>query len=260
MKLFDFLTVEMKGRIAIVTVNRPEAMNALNLGVIGDLTECMKEINRNNLADCVILTGAGRSFVAGADIAAMVEMSGQSGRDWTKEGMDLMDYVENMKIPVIAAVNGFALGGGCELAMACDFRIASTKAKFGQPETGLGITPGYGGTQRLPRIVGKGMAKYMILTGVIIRAEEAYRIGLVEKVVEPEDLMEEVMQIAETIVSKAPVATRMAKRAINAAENTDLATGICYELEVFDLCFQTADRVEGMSAFVEKRQANFENK
>lgn len=254
-----FILVETEDRLAKVTINRPEALNALNQQVIAELHECMKELNNKNLADCIIITGAGRSFVAGADIAAMVDMAKGEGRSWTKSGMDLMEYIEEMEIPVIAAINGFALGGGCELAMACDIRIASEKAKFSQPETGLGITPGYGGTQRLPRLVGKGMAKYMVLTGNMIRADEALRIGLVEKVVAPEELMNEATSVARTILGNAPIATRMAKRAINAAANTDLTTGVRYELETFDIAFQTQDRVEGMQAFLGKRAAEFTN-
>ena len=256
---YEYVICNIEDRLAIVTINRPKMLNSLNRDVIKDILNCMKEIQQNNLADCVIITGAGRAFIAGADIGVMVEMQGWQGRDWTKEGMDLMDYIENMKMPVIAAVNGFALGGGCELAMACDIRIASKKAKFSQPETGLGLIPGYGGTQRLPRIVGKGMAKYLIFTNDMIDAQEAYRIGLVEKLTEREELMDVAIQTAKKIISRAPVATRMAKRAINASTNTDIATGISYELETYEIAFQTEDRIEGMKAFLQKRPANFKN-
>ncbi len=254
---YQYVLLNVKNRLAIVTVNRPEALNSLNREVIADIYNCMQEIDRKQLADCVILTGAGRSFIAGADISTMVEMEGYEGRDWTKAGMDLMDLIENMRMPVIAAINGFALGGGCEIAMACDIRIASVKAKFSQPETGLGLIPGYGGTQRLPRLVGKGMAKYMILTNEMINAEEAYRIGLVQKLTQPEELMDTAYEVAQKILSKAPLATRMAKRAINAATNTDLATGINYELETYDIAFRSKDRKEGMQAFLEKRKPEF---
>ena len=256
---YEFVTKKIENRLAIVTINRAEALNSLNREVIKDIFDCLKEIEKEGAADCIIITGAGRAFIAGADISTMSVMDGYEGRDWTKGGMDLMDYIEGMRMPVIAAVNGFALGGGCELAMACDIRIASTKAKFSQPETGLGLIPGYGGTQRLARIVGKGMAKYLIFTGETIGAEEAYRIGLVEKVVEPEKLMEEALRVANVILKKAPIATRMAKRAINASANTDLATGICYELETYDIAFRSQDRKEGMMAFLEKREANFQD-
>ena len=254
---YQYVLLNIKNRLATVTVNRPEALNSLNREVIADIYSCMQEIDRKHLADCVILTGAGRSFIAGADISTMVEMEGHEGREWTKAGMDLMDLIENMRVPVIAAINGFALGGGCEIAMACDIRIASVKAKFSQPETGLGLIPGYGGTQRLPRLVGKGMAKYMILTNEMINAEEAYRIGLVQKLTQPEELMDTAYEVAQKILSKAPLATRMAKRAINAATNTDLATGINYELETYDIAFRSNDRKEGMQALLEKRKPEF---
>lgn len=255
--VFQYVRLHIKDRLATVTIYRPDALNSLNREVIRDIFDCMREIDKNHLADCVILTGEGRAFVAGADISTMVEMEGYEGRDWTKGGMDLMDFIEIMRMPVIAAINGFALGGGCELAMACDIRIASTKAKFSQPETGLGLIPGYGGTQRLARLVGKGMAKYLIFTNDMIDAQEAFRIGLVEKLVEPEQLMQTTMEVAQKILSKAPLATRMAKRAINASANTDLATGIHYELETYDIAFRSQDRQEGMKAFLEKRKASF---
>ena len=232
----------------------------MNQAVIEDIFHCMKKIEQDHLADCVILTGTGRSFVAGADISAMVKMEGYQGRKWTKAGMDLMNFIENMSMPVIAAINGFALGGGCELAMACDIRIASTTAKFSQPETGLGLIPGYGGTQRLPRLVGKGMAKYMIFTNDMVDAEEAFRIGLVQVLAQPQHLMETAIEVARKILSKSPLATKMAKRAINASTNTDMVTGIDYELETYDIAFRSQDRLEGMKAFLEKRSAVFMDK
>lgn len=259
MEEYRYVLLELKNNLAIITINRPKALNALNPDVISDLYNCFQSIENNKKIDCIILTGSGRSFVAGADISIMSEASGNEGRDLTKIGQNLMDYIEGMRAPVIAAVNGFALGGGCEIAMACDIRIASDNAKFGQPETGLGIIPGFGGTQRLPRLVGKGMAKYLIMTGEQITAEEAYRIGLVQKIVKQEDLMQEAENVAMKILNKAPVATKIAKRAINVAENTDLPTGIVYELEAYDTTFHTVDREEGMKAFVEKRKAEFKN-
>jgi enoyl-CoA hydratase len=255
----QFITCEVKDKIAYVTINREKALNALNLVVIGEIRAVFNDILATE-AQVVIFTGAGRSFIAGADIAEMAALPGHQGRDHDKVGMDLMDFIENYRLPVIAAVNGFALGGGCELCMACDFRIASSKAKFGQPELNLGIVPGFGGTQRLPRLVGKGLAKYLIMTGDMIDAAEAYRIGLVQKVVEPEQLMEEAAKIAKTIISKAPIAVRMTKCAVNVAQNTDLPSGIAYELEAFQTTFNSLDRVEGMKAFVEKRAAAFQNK
>ena len=256
---YQFVTTEVKDRIAYITITREKALNALNVEVIGEIRSAFTDMLKTE-AELVIFTGAGRSFIAGADIAEMSGLPGQAGRDYTKVGMDLMDFVEAYRLPVIAAVNGFALGGGCEFSMACDIRIASTKAKFGQPEVSLGIVPGFGGTQRLPRLVGKGMAKYLIMTGEMIDAEEAYRIGLVQKVVEPEKLMEEAKRVADLILAKAPIAIRLAKCAINVAQNTDLASGVAYELEAYQTTFNSVDRVEGMTAFVEKRPAKFQNK
>lgn len=254
---YQFVDCRTGGQLAYVTVTRPDALNALNETVIAELLDCFRSIHRDLSIECVILTGSGRSFVAGADIGTMRDLPVLEGRTFTMLGQELMDYVENMRQPVIAAVNGFALGGGCELAMACDIRIASEKAKFGQPEVNLGIIPGFGGTQRLPRLVGKGMAKYLIMTGEHISAHEALDVGLVQKVVAPELLMEEAERVAKLILSKAPVAIRMAKCAVNVAEDTDMRSGIAYEAEAYTTCFQAADRVEGMTAFLEKRDARF---
>jgi enoyl-CoA hydratase len=256
---YQFVTCEVKDRIAYVTITREKALNALNVEVIGEIRGIFNDVLKTD-AQAVIFTGAGRSFIAGADIAEMADLPGQAGRDYTKVGMDLMDFIEAYRLPVIAAINGFALGGGCEFAMACDIRIASTKAKFGQPELNLGIVPGFGGTQRLPRLVGKGMAKYLIMTGEMIDGAEAYRIGLVQKLVEPEQLLEEAAKVAKAILGKAPIAVRLAKCAVNVAQNTDLTSGIAYELEAYQTTFNSLDRVEGMKAFVEKRPAKFQDK
>jgi enoyl-CoA hydratase len=255
---YRFIQIETKEKVACLTITRESALNALNIEVLSEIRAAFEAIVTQDVG-AVIITGAGRSFVAGADIAEMRDLPGKDGRRYTAVGQDLMDSIENYRLPVIAAINGFALGGGCELAMACDIRIASTKAKFGQPEVGLGITPGYGGTQRLPRLVGKGMAKYLILTGEIIDAEEAYRIGLVQKIVAPEALMGEARRITSLILSKAPIAVDVAKCAINVAEDTDLRSGIAFEREAYHTSFNSQDRVEGMSAFVEKRLAAFKN-
>lgn len=257
---FKFCKWEVKDKIGYITITREEALNALNDLVIADLTECFKLVGKRDDVGVIIFTGAGRSFIAGADIAKMADLDGTEGRAFTKLGQDLMDFVEDFHLPVIAAVNGFALGGGCEFAMACDIRVASTKAKFGQPEVNLGIVPGFGGTQRLPRLIGKGMAKYMIYTGEMVDANEALRIGLVQKVVEPDQLMDECKRIADLINSKAPVAVRLAKCSVNIAENVDLKSGVMYETEAYDTTFHSADRVEGMKAFVEKRAATFQNR
>lgn len=256
---YKYLKLDKKDNIVYLTINRPEALNALNYEVLKNIKEAFEEISHDKKTRAIIITGEGRSFVAGADIAQMKEQKNLDGREFIVYGQNVMNMIESFPIPVIAAVNGFALGGGCELAMAADFRIASTKAKFGQPEVSLGIIPGFGGTQRLTRLVGKGMAKYLIYTGEIINSEEALRIGLVQKVVEPEDLIKECEKIANVIATKAPVALKMAKLAIDNGENVDIKTGVNYEAEAFSTCFATEDRVEGMSAFLEKRTAIFKS-
>ena len=258
---YQNIKLEVKEGIAYVTVNRPKALNALNTEVLSELLDAFTYVNNTPEVKIAILTGEGRAFVAGADIAQMrsLETAGE-GREMTMMGQRVFEYMENIDKPIIAAVNGFALGGGCEIAMACDIRIASEKAKFGQPEVNLGIIPGFGGTQRLPRLVGKGMGKYLIMSAQMIDAQEAYRIGLVEKVVPAESLIEECESLAKLIMSKAPIAVKMAKHAINNGLNTDLRTGVAYEAEAYTTTFGTADRVEGMSAFLEKRDAKFQNK
>lgn len=257
---YENIKLEISQGVALVTINRPKALNALNTAVIRELMDAFTYIQSAGEAEAAILTGEGRSFVAGADIAQMKDLNTKEGRDMTILGQTLMELIETIDKPVIAAVNGFALGGGCEISMACDIRIASEKAKFGQPEVNLGIIPGYGGTQRLPRLVGKGMAKYLIMTGAQIDAQEAYRIGLVQKVVPAEELMEEAKKTALTIIAKAPIAIKMAKHAVNNGMNVDLRSGIAYEAEAYTTTFGTEDRVEGMSAFVEKRETHFANK
>lgn len=257
---YQYLKCEIKNKIAIVTITREEALNALNIGVEAEIKDVMKKIEAEGEAGIILLTGSGRAFVAGADIAMMCKQEGWEGRENSRGSAEMGFLIENLKIPVIAVINGFAFGGGCELAMSCDFRIASNKAKFGQPEVNLGIIPGAGGTQRLPRLVGKGMASYLCMTGEAINAEEALRIGLVERVVEHDKLMDEAIRIAELILSKGQVAVRVAKCAINVAVNSDIRTGMAYEAEAFGTTFQTKDRVEGMTAFLEKRDAKFTGK
>lgn len=257
---FENIKFEIKDNIAYITVNRPKALNALNMDTLNELSEAMDEVQNNFDIKVAIVTGEGRSFVAGADIAQMKDLNTVDGRDMTILGQRVFDKIEGIDKPVIAAVNGFALGGGCELSMSCDIRIASEKAKFGQPEVNLGIIPGYGGTQRLPRLVGKGMAKYLIYTGEMINAEEALRIGLVQKVVSPEELMDKAIEIAKVIIGKAPIAVKMAKHAINNGLNVDLHSGVAYEAEAYTTTFGTEDRVEGMTAFVDKRKVKFKNR
>lgn len=257
---FKNVILEKDGRVAIVTINRPNALNALNSETLKELDIVVDTLANDDEILAVILTGAGKAFVAGADITEMKDLNTAQGRRFGILGNKVFRKLETLEKPVIAAVNGFALGGGCEISMACDIRIASQKAKFGQPESGLGITPGFGGTQRLPRLVGMGMAKQLIYTGDIINAEEALRIGLVNKVVEPEKLMDEAKEMAKKIANNAPIAVTLCKAAINKGMQCDIDTAIAYEAEVFGECFATEDQKEGMTAFVEKRDKCFKNR
>lgn len=258
--MYKTIKYDVKDGIGYITINRPEALNALNMDVLKDLKKVLAVIESKSDVRCVIVTGEGRSFVAGADIVQMSKLTPVKGRQMMELGHEVMNTIEQIQKPFIAAVNGFALGGGCELAMACDIRIASEKAKFGQPEVGLGIIPGFGGTQRLPRLVGKGMAKLLIYSADIIPADEALRIGLVEKVVAPEALMDEAEALAKKIASKAPIAVGIAKTAINNGTDTDMKSASRLEVESEAVCFATKDKAEGMSAFVEKRPAEFKNR
>ena len=258
--MFENLKYELKDGIAYITVNRPKALNALSKEVLDELFQAFTAADEDPEVGAVILTGEGRAFVAGADISQMVNLSGIDGQEMMKQGAKVMNHIEEIGKPVIGAINGFALGGGCELAMACDIRIASVNAKFGQPEVNLGIIPGFGGTQRLPRLVGKGMGKYMMMTAEMVNAEEALRIGLVEKVVEADELIPTCEQIAKTIMSKAPVAIKALKSAVNNGIMLDVKTGIAFEGEACGAPFSSEDRVEGMSAFLEKRPAVFKNR
>lgn len=254
---YQNLIIEKQEQVCIVRINHPEALNALNSVILKELEQAFDVIARDEETDVVILTGEGWAFVAGADISEMSVMKAAEGKRFGCLGAEVFRKIELLEKPVIAAVNGFALGGGCELAMACDIRIASSKAKFGQPEVGLGIIPGFSGTQRLPRIVGVAKAKELIYTAGVIPAEEAYRIGLVNKVVEPEELMKEAMAMAVIIASKAQLAVRYAKEAINRGIETDIDTGIGLENALFGLCFATQDQKEGMDAFLWKRKPEF---
>jgi enoyl-CoA hydratase len=254
------LIIEKQEDICIVKINNPQAMNALNSTVLSELDCAFSQIESDQTIKVVILTGEGRAFVAGADISQMSTMSAAEGKAFGEQGAAVFRKIEQLKVPVIAAVNGFALGGGCELAMACDIRIASAKAKFGQPEVGLGITPGFSGTQRLPRLVGMGVAKELIYTADIIGADEAYRIGLVNKVAEPEALMDQAIEMAKKIASKAPIAVRYSKEAINRGCQVDIDTAIAIEANLFGLCFASEDQKEGMSSFLNKKAPEFKNK
>lgn len=258
--MFETIKYEHQDRIVLITVNRPDALNALNPQVLDELYKAFEMFEDDVTADVAILTGEGRAFVAGADIVAMSTMSTIEGRNLGIKGHKLMNYMENIEKPIIAAVNGFALGGGCELSMACDIRIASEKAKFGQPEVGLGIIPGFGGTQRLPRLVGRGMAKYLIYTADTIDAEEALRINLVEKVVPHDKLMDTAFETAKKISEKAQLAIGLAKSAINDGFNLDMKIASKIEIESFGQLFSTEDQKEGMSAFLHKKNAVFKKK
>ncbi|MCI0497037.1 MAG: enoyl-CoA hydratase-related protein [Thermoplasmata archaeon] len=255
-----FVKVDVRDRIATVTIDRQEALNALNADVLDELECAFYGLRCGGDADVVILTGAGRAFVAGADIGHMKGLSALEARAFAEKGQRVFDTIESMPQPVIAAVNGFALGGGTELAMSCDIRIASEKAKFGQPEVGLGVTPGFGGTQRLPRLAGRGNAKMLIYSGDVIGADEAYRIGLVQKIVPPEQLMDAAITLAKNIAAKGQVAVRLSKTMIDRGMDVDLRAGLDIEAEGFALCFASEDQREGMAAFIEKRKAAFKGK
>ncbi len=255
---FENLLCKCSERIAVVTINRPRALNSLNSETLRELLSLFEGLRDDAEVDVVILTGAGsKSFVAGADIAAMQPLDPLAGRAFARLGHQVLNAIEKLPQPVIAAVNGFALGGGCELAMACDIRLASENARFGQPEVNLGIIPGFGGTQRLPRLVGKGRAKEIIFTGEILDAAEACRIGLVNRVVPADDLLETARALAAKIVSRGQFAVRMAKEAIDNGLELDVDRAGNYETELFGLCFASADQKEGMAAFLEKRPAVF---
>ena len=254
------IKIKKENNIYIATISRPEVLNALNKQVLEELQELICVIQQDKLARILIITGEGRSFIAGADILTQSMLDIDGGIEWGRYGAKIFRDLEKLELITIAVVNGFALGGGCELAMSCDLRIASTKAKFGQPEVGLGIIPGFSGTQRLPRLVGTSKAKELILTGDIISAEEAEKIGLVNKVVMPEKLMEETLKIANKIIRNAPLVVKYSKQAINKALEVDIDIGIIMENDLFGMCFGTVDQKEGMNAFLEKREAIFVGK
>lgn len=255
------IILEKEGHLAIVTINRPKALNALNSETLKDLDVVLEDLEKDSNIYSVILTGSGeKAFVAGADISEMKDLSEEEGKNFGLLGNRVFRRLEKLDKPVIAAISGFALGGGCELAMACDIRIASEKARFAQPEAGLGITPGFGGTQRLPRLVGEGKAKELIYTCAMIKADEALRIGLVNKVVPLESLMDEAKAMANAIMVNAPIAVKLCKDAINRGMQVDIDQAIEVEAEDFGKCFATEDQTEGMTAFIEKRAKNFSNK
>jgi enoyl-CoA hydratase len=255
---YEHLLVEVRDQVAFVTVNRPKKLNALNRATIGELRTCFEQLAADAEVRAVILTGAGeKAFVAGADIEELAAQSPVEGKEYARTGQATLNLIENLGKPVIAAVNGYALGGGCELAMACTLRIASENAKLGQPEVKLGLIPGYGGTQRLPRLVGAGRALQMLLTGEQVSAQEALRIGLVNEVVAAADLLPRAEAVARAILANAPLAVRYATEAVNRGLNMTLPEGLFLEATLFGMSCATEDMKEGTRAFLEKRAARF---
>lgn len=249
-----FIDYEVDGQVGIITINRPKALNALNSEVLKDLDATIDAVDLDAIR-CLIITGAGeKSFVAGADIGEMSTLTKAEGEAFGKAGNDVFRKIETLPIPVIAAINGFALGGGCEISMSCDIRLCSENAVFGQPEVGLGITPGFGGTQRLARTVGVGMAKQLIYTARNIKADEAYRIGLVNAVYPQEELMEQAKKMASTIAKNAPIAVRNCKKAINEGLQVDIDQAIVIEEKLFGGCFETEDQKAGMGNFLAPKE------
>ncbi len=257
---YQNILIEKKGPAIVLTINREKAMNALNRDTVGELHHFITSHWNDNTSSVLIITGAGKAFVAGADIAELKDLDVQGGIDLSARGNWLFKSIQNFPKPVIAAVNGFALGGGCELALACDIRLASEKARFGQPEVNLGIIPGYGGTQRLARLVGRGKAMQMILTGDMISATEAHRIGLVDEIYPPEELLNKALEMANTIASKGPIAVRLAKECINRGLDMPLSNGLDFEKVNFGAVCGSSDKTEGCGAFLEKRKAEFKGK
>ncbi len=256
--MYNNILYEKKDNLVILTINRPKALNALNKDTLLDIKAAVEAFRDDDASDVMVITGAGdKSFVAGADITFMVDMGAMDARAFGQLGGEVTTLIEQMSKPIIAAINGFCLGGGCELAMACDFRLSSDTGKFGQPEVGLGVTPGFGGTQRLPRIVGTGMAKQLLFSGDVIDAAEALRIGLVNAVYPADQLMPAAMKIAGKIASRGQLSVRFCKDAVNCGMQVDMDRAMAFEADIFGLCFATSDQKEGMLAFVEKRKANF---
>ena len=258
---FENILLEKKNSIAYITVNRPKVLNALNMATMEELRSAFHDIKNDDAIRVVILTGAGeKAFVAGADINELSQQDAVNGKKYAHRGQSVLNLIENLGKPVIACINGFALGGGCELALACTMRLASDNAKLGQPEVKLGIIPGYGGSQRLPRLVGKGLAMQHILAGEMITAQEAYRIGLVNEVTSTADLIPRAEAIAAKIIANAPLAVQYAMEAVNKGIEMTLAEGLFLEATLFGVCCATEDKTEGTKAFLEKRPAQFNGK
>ena len=258
---FENILFEKKNDIGYVTVSRPKALNALNMATMDELRIAFTDIQHDNSLRAAILTGAGeKAFVAGADINELAQQDAVSGKAFAMRGQCVLDLIENLGKPVIACINGFALGGGCELALACTMRLASENAKLGQPEVKLGIIPGYGGSQRLPRLVGKGIAMQLVLAGEMISAQEALRIGLVNEVLPAAELIGRAEAIAGKVAANAPLAVQYAMEAVNKGLDMTLAEGLAFEAALFGVCCSTADKKEGTAAFLEKRAAQFQGK
>jgi enoyl-CoA hydratase/carnithine racemase len=258
---YENILLEKKNAIAYVTVNRPKVLNALNMATMEELGTAFLDIRNDTSIRVAILTGAGeKAFVAGADIGELAKQDAVSGKEYAHRGQAVLDLIENLGKPVIARINGFALGGGCELALACTMRLASDNAKLGQPEVKLGIIPGYGGTQRLPRLVGKGLAMQMVLSGEMISAQEAHRMGLVNEVTPAAELVPRAEALAAKIIANAPLAVQYAMEAVNKGMEMTLAEGLFLEATLFGVCCSTEDKKEGTAAFLEKRAAQFKGK
>jgi enoyl-CoA hydratase len=258
---YNNIILKKEEGIGLITINRPKNLNALDRTTVEEISAVIDQVNADDEIKVIILTGAGdKAFVAGGDITFMKKMTPVEARAFATFGQAVLRKLESLPKPVIAAINGFCLGGGCELAMACDFCIASTRAKFGQPEVGLGVTAGFGGTQRLPRLIGTGMARQLLYTGDIIDAHEALRIGLVNAVVPDADLINYVTGIAKRIIVKGQIAVRFSKAAVNNGTQTDIDRAMTIEADIFGLCFSTEDQQEGMKAFIEKRTPQFKEK
>lgn len=256
--VYENVILEREAGLAILYINRPLAMNALNTDTLQEIKSAVLDVKEDTGIYVLIITGMGeKAFVAGADISYMQNLSAIEGRIFGMLGQDVFRTIETLEKPVIAAVNGFALGGGCELAMACDVRLASEMAKFGQPEVSLGITPGFGGTQRLARLIGEGRAKELIYSAAVINAEEAYRMGLVNHVYPAASLLEEARKLARKMIANAPLAVRLSKAAINRGMQSDIDTAMAIEADLFGMCFSTIDQKEGMQAFLSKRKPTF---
>ena len=255
---FETILLDIHGKVGLITLNRPQALNALNAQIVGEINQALDQLERDPNIGCVVLTGSAKAFAAGADIKEMAEL--QYPQIYVDDLFSDSDRIANRRKPIIAAVSGFALGGGCELAMMCDFILAADNARFGQPEINLGVLPGMGGTQRLPRAVGKAKAMELCLTGRLMGAEEAERAGLVARIVPQAELVEEALKVAATIASKSIPVSMMVKESVNRAFEVTLSEGVRFERRVFHAAFATEDQKEGMAAFIAKREAQFKDR